>query len=93
MYIRFFLKCFPFLRIGKVSVSDPTHVLLIADIVRRGSVLVMDGSVFDQNEPVNIIVLPKILLVVALEHIAVIQELPIQEYLNWNAPLDGYGAV
>ena len=53
----------------------------------------MDGSVFDQNESVNIIVLLKVPLIVALEHKAVVQELPVQEYPDRNAPLDGNGAV
>ena len=53
----------------------------------------MDGSVFDQDEPVNIIVLPKVLLVVAFEHIAVVQELPVQEHPDWDAPLNGNRAV
>ena len=88
-----FLKRCPLLRIGEVSVGDPAHVFLIADIILRGNVFVLDGSIFDQDESVNIIVLLKIPLIVALEHKAVVQELPVQEHPDRDAPLNGNRAV
>ena len=86
--IRFLLNLLPLLWVGKVGGCHPIQELTVLVQLHGGPGLLVHHPILNQRPVAHLIILAEILIVIPLQHEAVIPVFSVQVHPDRNAPLD-----